>query len=357
MSAIELDFALARGNFQLQVATSIPARGVTALFGPSGSGKTTLLRCIAGLEQADSGRLRVNGETWQGEGINLPVHRRALGYVFQESSLFSHLDVRRNLLYGLKRTPAAERRIPFAEAVGLLNIQALLELRPQQLSGGQRQRVAIARALLSSPKLLLMDEPMASLDLQGKAEILPYLDSIHERLQIPVIYVSHSPEEVVRIADHMLLLDNGRVQASGALNQLLTRTDLPLAHLDEACAVVDGEIVEHDRQYHLTYLAVAGGRLAISYLAKPIGHRARIRILARDVSLARQPAQQSSIINVLPVRVAAIEPSHDPAKLLLKLDMGGDFILAQITAKSAALLALQRGEQVYAQVKSVALMR
>jgi molybdate transport system ATP-binding protein len=344
------------GAFALDVELEIPGRGVTALFGASGCGKTSTLRCIAGLEKIRGGYLRVGDETWQDERCFRPAHERAVGYVFQEASLFSHLDVRGNLEFGWRRTPPAERRLNPEEAIELLGLEGLLKRAPQQLSGGQRQRVAIARALLAAPKLLLMDEPMAGLDAGSKADILPWLEKLTRQLEMPVIYVSHSATEVQRFADHLVLMADGRAIASGPLNELLTRADLPLAHLDEAGAVVEAKVAEHDREFHLTFVEAAGVRFAVSLRDLAVGQRVRIRILARDVSLALQPPQQSSITNVLPVRVLDIGPDRDAAQALVRLDLQGRLLLARITRRSVAMLGLAPGLELYAQVKSVALM-
>jgi len=217
---LALSVMLARRGFALEVDCEIPGRGITALFGRSGCGKTTLLRCIAGLERIARAQIRFNGDIWQDDTHFIPTHRRSVGYVFQESSLFPHLDVRGNLEFGLRRVPAAQRRIRFDEAVTLLGLEALLKQRAQQLSGGERQRVAIARALLTSPQLLLMDEPLSSLDQTSKAEILPHLERLHDELSIPVLYVSHALGEVMRLADHLVMLDAGRVQAAGPLQEV-----------------------------------------------------------------------------------------------------------------------------------------
>jgi molybdate transport system ATP-binding protein len=353
-------FNLTLDSFVLDVDIEIPGSGITALFGNSGCGKTTLLRCIAGLEKTPNGFVRVNGAVWQDEEkLFLPTHRRALGYVFQEASLFPHLNVRGNLEYGFKRTPAQQRRLAFDEVIDLLGVAPLLAQMPDTLSGGQRQRVAIARALLCSPQLLLMDEPLASLDVNSRAEILPYLEQLHERLDMPVIYVSHSPAEVAQLADHLVLIDNGRVVAHGALNTMLTRTDLPLAQQDEASAIIEGHISGHDRPFHLTHVTVPNGQIAVAFRELPIGHPVRVRILARDVSIALEPPRNTSITNVLPARIVDIEAlaAHgQTAQALLRLDVGGSIILARITRRSVALLDLQRDTAVYAQVKSVALM-
>ena len=346
-----------RSGFSLELDCAIPARGITALFGPSGSGKTTLLRCIAGLDRIAGTELRFRRTLWQSEQVFIPPHQRPIGFVFQDAALFPHLNVEQNLLYGWKRIAAEVRRIRFDDAVALLGIGPLLQRRPHQLSGGQRQRVAIARALLTSPELLLMDEPLASLDLASKADILPYLEHLHDDLDIPIIYVSHSPEEVVRLADRMLLIQEGRALAFGAVNELLTDPELPLAKLDEACAVIEGTVHSHEKEFHLTHLRVPGGHLMVSYRDLPIGHQARIRIMARDVSLALEPQHNTSISNSLQARVVDFFPAHDPAHLLVRLDLGGAHILSRITRRSCQLLHLQPDMLLYAQVKSVALMR
>ena len=331
--------------------------GVTALYGPSGSGKTTVLRCLAGLEKKTCGTLKVGDKIWQDEHTFIAPHKRPIAYVFQESNLFDHLSITQNLAYGMKRRPVKLQGIKFNEAVDLLSIKNLLTHKTTQLSGGQRQRVAIARALLSNPQLLLMDEPLASLDIEGKTEILPYLERLHEELNIPIIYVSHDPDEVVRIADQMVLMKQGSVLAQGEINTLLTRTDLPLAHLEQACSVINGKVLRHDEQFHLSYLSIPGGSVAVSYKQLPIGHTVRARILARDVSLALNPNENCSITNILSAQIKAIEASPDPAKKLITLNVGGEKILASITAFSINRLKLKINQNVYAQIKSVALMR
>lgn len=354
--SLALDIAWSRPDFQLQVECEFPGRGITALFGRSGCGKTTVLRCIAGLERVARASVRFNGEVWQDQRRFVPTYLRPLGYVFQESSLFAHLDVRGNLEYGLRRVPAAQRRIGFDQAVRYMGLESLLTHRAEQLSGGQRQRVAIARALLTSPQLLLMDEPLSSLDLASRGEILPHLERLHDELSIPIIYVSHEIGEVMRIADHITLLEAGRVRAFGSIHEMLTRPDLPLAHLEEAGSIFDGVIAEHDARYHLSYVGIAAGRLAISLRAAPVGQAVRVRIDARDVSLALEPPQHTSITNILPGRVMDVTDDRDPAQRLVRIDVGGRPLLARITRRSAAQLAIAPGVALYAQVKSVALM-
>lgn len=353
---IAVSFQLKRSDFCLDASFHAPLKGVTALFGYSGSGKTTVLRCIAGLENNAQGSLKVGQDYWQKDGFVLPPHKRPVGYVFQESNLFQHLSVEQNLRYGQKRTSKTQQKIDFNETVALLGIGELLKRHTAQLSGGQKQRVAIARALLTTPQLLLMDEPLASLDILSKAEILPYLERLHDELSIPIIYVSHAPDEVVRIADRLVLMQEGRVVAEDEINRMLTRSDLPLAHLEEACAVINGKVLKHDRGFHLTYLCVPGGTVAVSYRDLPIGHLVRVRILARDVSLALNPGEGSSITNIFPVRILAIDEMNDPAKALISLDMGGEHILANITRRSVHKLDIREDKILYAHVKSVALM-
>ena len=349
---------LARPGFALDVDLQLPGRGVTALFGPSGCGKTTCLRAIAGLERARPGRVVLNGTTWQddAERIWLPTHRRALGYVFQEASLFEHLSVRGNIDYGLQRTLPARRRVVLEQAVDLLGIAPLMERRPAALSGGERQRVAIARALATSPRLLMMDEPLAALDAQRKAEVLPYLEALHHTLDIPVLYVSHAIDEVARLAGHMVLLHDGRVVAHGPTSELIVRLDLPLAHGDAAASVVEGTVVQHDAQDHLSTVAFAGGQLL---LISPCGHSEgallRLRIQARDVSLALTPPADTSILNIVPAKVAELVPDG-PGQLMVALDAGPTRLLARVTQRSATALALAPGKAVYAQVKGVAVV-
>ena len=357
MSALSARFSLTLGDFRLDASFDVPGRGVTALFGPSGSGKTTVLRCLAGLEQSPDGYLAVNGEVWQDEknGFFLPTHRRPLGYVFQEASLFPHLNVRHNLEYGWKRIPAAERRVSFDQAVELVGIAQLLDHSPAHLSGGERQRVAIARALLSSPRLLLMDEPLAALDLASKKDILPYLERLHDELSIPVIYVSHSPDEVARLADHMVLMNRGKTVASGPLHAMLARLDLPLAHGDEAGVVMDTVIGAHDDAFYLTRLDYRGGSISVARQTHAPGHPMRLRIHARDVSLALERHDDSSILNILPAQVVEIA-DENPSQVMVRLDTGGVPLLARVTRKSCTTLKLQPGTNVFAQVKSVALL-
>ena len=353
--SIEARFRFARGDFRLDVDLDLPAQGISALFGPSGCGKTSLLRAIAGLDRYAEGRLVVHGVTWQdGTRFRAP-HRRPIGYVFQEASLFDHLSVAGNLEYGLRRVPEADRRIPLQRAVALLGIEPLLKRQPATLSGGERQRVAIARALAVSPRLLLMDEPLAAVDLERRQEILPWIESLHRELDIPVIYVSHSPEEVARLADHLVLLREGRVLAAGDVHDLFTRLDLPLALDNDATSVIEATVAGHDEEYRLTHLEFVGGRLTLARQSVAVGSAVRLRLAARDVSLTLQRQTGTSILNILPVTVQDISLS-DEAQVTVRLLAGRVPILARVTRKSARDLGLQPGMAVYAQVKGIALL-
>jgi molybdate transport system ATP-binding protein len=356
-SGIQARFALARAGFALDVELALPGRGVTALFGASGSGKTTVLRCIAGLAPAATGRLTVNGAVWQDETVFVPTHRRAVGYVFQEASLFSHLSVRGNLEYGMKRVAPSSRSGRLAAAIDLLGIGELLQRTTIDLSGGERQRVAIARALAVSPQLLLLDEPLASLDQARKQEILPYLKRLHDELDIPVLYVSHAADEVARLADHLVLLEDGHVRAHGGLQEMLSRLDLASAFADDAGAVIDATVAAHDDDDHLSRLDFRGGSLLVSRCPQPLGQRVRARVRASDVSLSDRVPQGSSILNALAARVVEVSAGGTPGQWLVRLDAGGTLLMARITARSGKALQIEPGRDVWAQVKSVAVMR
>jgi molybdate transport system ATP-binding protein len=343
------------GSFSLDVNMELPGRGVTVLFGHSGSGKTTTLRCIAGLQRAE-GELRMKGEVWQDSCQFLPVHRRPLAYVFQEASLFPHLSVRRNLEYGYKRIPEEARRVPFEQAVDWLGLETMLERRPQQLSGGERQRVAIARALLTSPRLLLMDEPLSALDHRSKQEILPYLEQLHDSLSIPVLYVTHSPDEVARLADHLVVMEGGRVLANGPLTEVLARVDLPLRMGEDAGVVFEARVIERDEQWHLALAEFPGGSLWVKDIGVATGDRLRVRVLARDVSLARERHEDTSILNVLPATVQEVAEEEHPAVRLVRVQVGETPFVSRLTARSVNKLELEPGKPIWMQIKSVAVI-
>ena len=354
--SLQARFQLDHPGFTLDVELELPGKGVSALFGPSGCGKTSVLRCMAGLTQARRGRLSVNGEVWQSDLLFLPTHLRPVGYVSQEAALFQHLSVRRNLLYGQSRVALSQRRVDWDGVVDLLGIGHLLERKPQGLSGGERQRVAIARALLTSPRLLLMDEPLAALDAERKREFLPYLERLHDELDIPVVYVSHSPDEVARLADHIVFLRQGQVLASGPLAETLARLDLPVPLGEDAGVVLLAKVVERDLEWQLARVEFPGGSLWVRDAGHGVGHAVRVRILARDVSIAREKVSGTSIQNCLAATVDALASDYHPALALLRLSVGPSHLLARLTRRSAAALELVAGTPVWVQIKAVALI-
>ena len=352
---VDMRYLLQRDDFTLDVDLQLPMHGITGIFGESGSGKTTLLRCIAGLEQATTARLSVDGALWQdsSSGLSRPVHERQVGYVFQEARLFSHLNVRGNLEYGLRRNRQPHNGIEFEQIVDLLGLTQLLDRAPDKLSGGEAQRVAIARALLRSPRLVLMDEPLASLDSARKEEILPFLDRLHAELSLPILYVSHSIEEVCRLCDHLIVMEHGRVLAEGEIQSVLVRLDLPALAGEVAGTVIQGTIESYDPKYDLCSVRFSGGKLLIPGNRGEPGRPVRLRIRASDISLCREMPQDTTILNILPVTVDEIQPGHG-AFMLLRLRTGSDQLLAAITRKSCEDLGLYQGDSLLAQIKSVA---
>jgi len=359
---LEVDAEQQLGAFRLDIHLRAPSRGVTALFGRSGSGKTSLITMLAGLSRPARGRIAIDDTVLfdSGAGINVPPERRRLGYVFQEDRLFPHLSVRSNLLYGHRRAPARDRTAALPEIVELLGIGHLLERRPARLSGGEKQRVAIGRALLAHPRLLLMDEPLASLDAARKEEILPFIERLRDRLQLPIVYVTHDLQEIVRLADTVALLADGRVAALGTVDEILGRADLrSLTGRHEAGALLRASVESHDERFGLTHLAFAGGRLRTSRLDLPIGTPVRVNIRARDVSIALSAPADISILNVLPARIVEIV-ANDGANTDLKLalaDGGQAAIWARLTARSVHDLQLAAGRDVFALIKAVAIDR
>ncbi len=359
-NAIRARFRGAFGNFSLDAAFEAPAQGVTALFGPSGCGKTTILRCIAGLNRVTDGFFALDGDVWQEPNRTfLPTHRRPLGYVFQEASLFPHLSVRKNLLFGAPKEKTSDRlRVDFDEVVELLGLRALLDRSPRHLSGGERQRVAIGRALLTQPRLLLMDEPLSGLDRGAKAEILPFIESLRDRFALPIVYISHDLAEVERLADHIVLIEQGRVVGAGALADVQSDPASPLARSREAAVSLKGVIEAVDAQYGLIAVALAGGRVLAPAPAACVGETRRVHIFASAVSLAREAPGRSSILNVLPARITAMKPL-DAVEVMAAVALGesgaGARLLARMTRKSWDELGFAPGQKVYAQVKSVSL--
>ena len=359
-SHITVRLQLSYSGFSLDLDVQLPGKGVTALFGHSGSGKTTCLRCIAGLERAEHAFVQINDEVWQDSRNKLfvPVHKRSLGYIFQEASLFPHLSVRANLEFGLRRIPRLARRVELAHAADLLGITHLLERAPNHLSGGERQRVGIARALLTSPQLLLMDEPLAALDSQRKAEILPYLERLHGELDIPVLYVSHSQDEVARLADHIVLLSEGKALASGPVGEILARLDLPLSQGDDAGVVIEGMVCEYDAQYQLLTLQLPNSTqcLRVAHAPLAVGQALRVKVQARDISLSLNRSEHSSILNSLQATVISETAADNQAHVLVRLDIDGSALLARITRYSRDQLDLQPGQSIWLQIKSVAVL-
>ncbi len=351
--SIRVDARVCKGDFDLQVDFEIPSTGFTAVSGPSGCGKTTLLRTIAGLEPAAAGVVRVAGESWLAADGGLPTHRRAVGYVFQQAALFPHLDVRGNLLFGRVRRRMMRPALAFDEVVELLGLTRLLERRVLGLSGGEQQRVAIAQALLSSPRLLLMDEPMAALDRASRQILMPYIEALQRSLDIPVLYVTHALDEVARLADHMLLIQAGRLTASGRVNELLTRLDLPMAHGREAGAVIGATVGAQDEADQLTRLDFSGGEIWVPRVELAAGVPVRLRILSRDVTLALKPTPDSSILSGFPVRVLDVAEGG-PAEVIVRLQAGDEALLTRVSKRSQRLLELQPGRHLFAQVRSVA---
>ena len=349
------------GPFSLDASFVVPARGVTAIFGASGSGKTTVARCLAGLHHLPGSFCAVDGDIWQDDTTFRKTHQRPIGYVFQEASLFSHLTVRRNLLYGAPndvQTPS-HNGIGFDEVIELLGLARLLDRSPHNLSGGERQRAAIGRALLSQPKLLLMDEPLSALDLTTKSEILPFLERLHARLSLPMFYISHDMSEIERLADNLILMQHGKVVGVGPLQVLQSDPSLPLAGTRDAAVSLDATVEARDSGYGLLTLRVAGGRLLVPAPPIAAGTPQRVRIAASDVSIARTAPDASSILNVLPARIVSNSPLGQ-AEVVVVLALGADGsgapLLARITRRSWDQLGLAEAVSVFAQVKGVSLV-
>ena len=346
---------LQREGFTLDVQIELPSQGITVLFGPSGCGKTTVLRCVAGLERAQ-GRVEI-GEVWQddAQGVFLPTWQRHLGYVFQEASLFEHLDVQDNLRFGIKRR-GRRGDVP-AELLELLGIGHLLKRRVQQLSGGERQRVAMARALATRPRVLLLDEPLASIDLSRRQEILPWLEKLRDELHIPMLYVTHAADEVARLADHLVVMSAGHIVAQGDAASVMGRIDPPVMEGHEAAALITGQVAACEAQWHLARVDFEGGSLWVRDNDLRVGQKVRLRVLARDVSVATQEPTRTSIQNQLRGRIDAITQDTHPSQSLVRIEVGASYLIARLTNKAIDQLGLQLDMPVWAQVKSVALVQ
>ncbi|MEH6447790.1 MAG: molybdenum ABC transporter ATP-binding protein [Oleispira sp.] len=357
-----------RKSFNLDLDLVIPARGVTAIYGASGSGKTSLLRCIAGLEKVEGCELRFRDQVWQSAKKFVPTHKRAIGYVFQEASLFPHLTAAGNLGYALKRANTGKVIASLDEVVELLGLESLLDQYPDQLSGGERQRVAIARALLINPTLLLMDEPLASLDHQRKQELLPYLERICRQLSVPIIYISHSLWEVSLLADHIVMLEAGRVTKSEGFLHAINKPDFPIAQQENISSLLQCRVMEHNQKWGLTRFTLKGmaetalegegaeHSLWLQQCDLAPGREVRLNILASDVSLSLSHHEDTSISNILPVTIMTIEPLPH-GLLMLQLQLGDSILRAKLTQRSVDRLNLTVGQHVWAQVKSAALIQ
>ena len=355
MEQLQIRIHCRRGEFTLAAESTLPLHGVTGIYGPSGSGKTTLLNCLAGLIPTAQGSLvQLGDRVWQDRGLNLPTHRRGVGFVFQDARLFPHLDVRGNL-----RFAAAHRHSPrgpdFDQVCEWLQLAPLLQRSTRQLSRGQQQRVAIARTLLNHPALLLLDEPLANIDIAHRREILNYLEIISRELQIPIILVSHNMEELARLADWLVVMEAGRICAAGPTVELCSRLELALAQEEQAAAILSTRITGHDAAYGISELAIDGQAMFLSRVSAPVGSHVRLRVPARDVSLCLEPPARTSILNILRADIDSIEESTEP-RVLVRLRLGSQYLLARITRKSLDRLALAPGMPVYAQIKSVALL-
>jgi molybdate transport system ATP-binding protein len=351
---LSVDVRHHQGDFLLDASFDSAGR-LTALFGPSGSGKTSLVNIIGGLIRPQHGRVVAGGRVLVDTAARtfVPMHKRRIGYVFQDARLFPHLTVRQNLGYGRFFTPAAERYADFSDVVDLLGIGHLLDRRPASLSGGEKQRVAIGRALIASPKLILMDEPLASLDEARKTEIMPYLEKLRDESRIPIVYVSHSVVEVARLATDVVVLEHGKVVASGATGDIFSRFErLPEEQRGEIGALIELTVVGQEESFGLTVLRSAGGEWRLPSMDAPAGITLRVRVRARDVMLALDRPVGISALNTLSVTVVDISAGKGP-EALVSLDSGGDRLVSRVTRRSVELLGLAPGRKVFAVVKAV----
>ena len=340
----------------LALDLQLPGRGVSALFGPSGAGKTSFLRCMAGLQDC-AGQLRVNGQTWMDARLNVPTHKRRLAYVFQEHGLLGHLSVQGNLDYAMRRADSPLSGARAQAIVQGLRLGDLLTRRPATLSGGERQRVALARALLVQPQLLLLDEPLAALDDAHKREVLDMLEALKPQLDTPMLYVSHSLDDVTRLADHLVLLERGRMLAHGPLGEVLARADLAHRLGEQAGAVIDGQIASRQPRWQLMQVLWDGGELWVHDSGEPLGAAVRVRVLARDVSLSLSAHEDTSILNRVHIEVQDIDINTSAAAAILRLGCGANTLLARTTTRSLEHLQIRSGMALWAQVKAVALVR
>ncbi|MFZ1547759.1 MAG: molybdenum ABC transporter ATP-binding protein [Candidatus Nitrotoga sp.] len=342
-------------NFVFDVDVDWPAEGVTVLFGRSGSGKTTLLRLIAGLERPNGAQVSFRHEIWMNGRHCVPLHRRRIAIVFQEASLLPHLSVRENLLYGYKRTPVAERKLHLEEVVRMLAIENLIERHINKLSGGERQRIALGRALLTSPRLLLMDEPLSALDTQSKRDILPYFERLVKEADVPIVYVTHAPAEVERLADRVVFLQEGRIDRVETLKHTLSRSDSPLFNDEGVVSVIEGQLGRKEHGLTSFHAGEDCFWLSTPIYSDSVGKSQRLRILAKDVGIALAKPENTSLMNILPVTVQGIDPAREGHVLLWLRLSGGQNLFSEITAWSRDRLDLRKGLVVYAMIKTAAL--
>lgn len=349
---------LARSDFHLNVDLDLPAQGITVLFGASGSGKTTLLRCVAGLERPANGLIRVGPDIWQDDSRHMfiPTWERDLGYVFQEASLFEHLNVQKNVAYGLKRSKKPGAPEALSRAIELLGIGHLLHRHPASLSGGERQRVSIARALATQPRLLLLDEPLSALDLARRHEILPWLEKMRDELSVPMLYITHSADEVARLADYLVVLDNGSVKAYGAAQDVMARVDSPVIAGEDAGVLLRGRVAQRDALWHLSRVEFPGGFLWVRDNDMAVGQQVRLRVLARDISITACEPHDTSIQNHLKGCIEAIVDDAHPSQALVRIRCGESILLSRVTKRALSMLSLKTGADIWAQVKSVAVI-
>ena len=353
--ALSRDF----GGFRLAIDLELPSQGVSILFGPSGCGKTSLLRGIAGLDPDMKGHVSVNGDVWLDSSARrlVPTWQRSVGFVFQDAALFPHLKVRENLSYGMRRARAIAEGPGYDRVLELLDLGSLLERYPEKLSGGELQRVAIARALLSQPKLLLMDEPLSSLDAIRKREFIPYLERLNQELQIPVIYVTHAPDEVMQLADFVVLMAEEGVDGCGSLEEMLPRLAMTPGFGEESGTVISGVLGAHYPLDGVSEVRLSGGQLWVALQAQPEGSRVRCRIFPSDVSLSKHHPVLTSVLNVLPVLVQSVSERDDGGQILVGLNLYGTRLIASVTRKSARDLDLHPGQSLYALIKATTLSK
>ncbi len=358
---LELDFRLVRGRFDLAISESLALDGVTVLFGPNGSGKSMTLRTIAGLETGAEGIVRFEETDWLRSDSNtfVAAHQRPVAHVFQDARLFSHLDVAGNLGFAERRAKGAGPDVSRQDVIEVFDIAHLLQRMPQGLSGGERQRVAMARALLTRPRLVLMDEPLSALDVQRRAQALNFIEQIPERFQVPVIYVTHHIDEVVRLANQLVLIAGGRIEASGRSADLMSRLDLPpFTGRFEAGSIIEATVRRHNAEFALTELEVTEGvKVEVPFLDFPVGEVVRLRVRARDVSIAVAKPKGLSLRNVLPARVEEVQAEADTAFAEVRLSVAGQAVRARVSRASAHELKLKPGKAVHAMVKATALDR